>query len=84
MHTLYQQLLRSGTSIGANIEEALAGFSRNDFIYKMNIALKECHESHYWIRLVKDSNILNTQEVDIVLSLCGEIKKILTSIIKTS
>ena len=54
---LSSQLLRSGTSIGANVEEALAGHSRKDFLHKMNIATKEARESHYWLRSLKDSDI---------------------------
>ena len=54
---LANQLLRSGTSIGANIEEAIAGQSRKDFISKMSIALKEARETNYWLRLLRDSNI---------------------------
>jgi four helix bundle protein len=76
--------LRSGTSVGANVEEALAGFSKNDFIYKMNLALKECHESHYWIRLIRDTSIVSEEGTVDVLNLCDELKKILTSIVKTS
>lgn len=54
--TLGWQLLRSGTSVGANVEEAQAAQSRRDFISKNNIALKEARESHYWLRLLTDSN----------------------------
>jgi len=52
---LSKQVLRAGTSIGANVEEALAGISRRDFIAKMSIASKEARETHYWLRLVKTS-----------------------------
>jgi len=53
--TLANQLLRSGTSIGANVEEAQAGQSKADFIAKMSIARKEARETHYWLRLLKES-----------------------------
>ena len=52
---LSKQLLRSGTSIGANVEEALAGQSRADFLSKMSIASKEARETHYWLRLIRDN-----------------------------
>jgi len=52
---LSKQLLRSGTSIGANVEEAIAGQSRKDFISKMSIASKEARETNYWLRLIRDS-----------------------------
>lgn len=53
-----RQILRSGTSIGANVEEALAGISRLDFIAKMSVASKEARETHYWLRLLRDSKIV--------------------------
>lgn len=56
------QLLRSGTSIGANIEEALAGRSRKDFFAKMSIASKEARETNYWLRLIRDAEILDGQQ----------------------
>jgi four helix bundle protein len=56
---LSKQLLPSGTSIGANIEEAIGGQSRKDFYAKLTIAYKEARESHYWIRLLKDTNYLS-------------------------
>lgn len=55
-----KQLLKSGTSIGANVEEAIGAFSKYDFIYKMSLALKEARETNYWLRLVRDSKIINT------------------------
>ena len=56
---LGKQLLRSSTSIGANAEEVIGAFSKPDFAYKMSIALKEARETHYWLRLIRDSNMLN-------------------------
>jgi four helix bundle protein len=55
---LSKQLLRSGTSIGANIEEAIGGQSRKDFFAKLSISYKEARETHYWIRLLTDMNYL--------------------------
>ena len=77
------QLLRSATSIGANVEEALAGHSRKDFLHKMTIASKEARETFYWLRLLRDSEILNTEQSQDIISESEEIVKILTSIIKT-
>ena len=78
-----QQLLRSGTSIGANVEEALAGQSRKDFFAKMSIASKEARESKYWLRLLKDSGISDTDEAQELLEKSEVLVKILTSIVKT-
>ena len=77
------QLLRSGTSIGANVEEALAGQSRKDFFAKMSIASKEARETNYWLRLIKDAGILHGQESQNLLEASEELVKILTSIVKT-
>lgn len=81
---LSKQLLRSGTSIGANIEEAQAAQSRADFISKMSIASKEARETNYWLRLLRDSGTLDTVSVDPLLVESESIINILTSIIKTS
>ena len=84
--TLSKQLLRSGTSIGANINEAQAGQSKADFISKMSIASKEARETKYWIELLIKTDYLNIKE-DYVKSLLNEIDeliKIITSIVKTS
>jgi four helix bundle protein len=80
---LSSQLLRSGTSIGANVEEALAGHSRKDFLHKMNIATKEARETRYWLRLLKDSGILSESQADSIINESDELVKILTSIVKT-
>ena len=77
------QLLRSGTSIGANVEEALAGKSRKDLFAKMSIASKEARETNYWLRLIKDSNILDGQISKNLIESSEELIKILTSIVKT-
>ena len=80
---LSSQLLRSGTSIGANVEEALAGHSKKDFLHKMNIATKEAREACYWLRLLKDSGILSESQADSIINESDELVKILTSIVKT-
>ena len=77
------QLLRSGTSIGANIEEALAGRSRKDFFNKMSIASKEARETNYWLRLLRDANMLEKQDSKTFIEESEELIKILTSIVKT-
>ncbi len=77
------QLLRSGTSIGANVEEALAGRSRKDFYAKMSIASKEARETNYWLRLIIDAEILDKKMCNSVLKTSEELIKILTSIVKT-
>ena len=77
------QLLRSGTSIGANVEEALAGQIRKDFFAKMSIASKEARETNYWLRLINDSEILDKKKCSSLLKESEELIKILTSIVKT-
>ena len=78
---LTNQLVRSGTSIGANIREAFYAHSKADFIAKLQIALKECSESEYWLELLIESNYYD--EVTI-LDRCAEIKRILISSINTA
>ncbi len=80
---LSKQLLRSGTSVGANIEEAIGGQSRKDFFAKLTIAYKEARESHYWIRLLKDTGYLNEKEFNDLINDIEEILKIIGSIQKT-
>ena len=81
---LSKQLLRSGTSIGANIAEAEQAQSKPDFISKMNIALKEASETKYWIKLLTSTNYLTELESVSILDDCIELKKMLVSIIKSS
>ncbi|MCD6579044.1 four helix bundle protein [bacterium] len=78
------QLVRSGTSIGANIEEALAGQSKRDFTAKMSIASKEARETNYWLRLLRDSQLVSKEKVEFLIDESKEIISILTSIVKTS
>jgi four helix bundle protein len=81
---LSRQVLRSGTSIGANIEEAFQGQSSSDFIHKLSIANKEAFETNYWLRLLRDSSMLTKVQADSLLSECEELQKMLTAAIKTS
>ncbi len=81
---LAKQLLRSGTSIGANVEEAQAGQSRKDFINKMAIALKEARETNYWLRLLEASKILPKEKLAELIKESDEIKKIIGAIIVKS
>jgi four helix bundle protein len=81
---LSKQVLRSGASIGANIEEALAGISRRDFTAKMGIASKEARETHYWLRLIQDSESITSNAVLPMLRDVEELLRILTAIVKTS
>ncbi|WP_459480265.1 four helix bundle protein [Clostridium saccharoperbutylacetonicum] len=81
-YVLSKQLLRSGTSIGANVKEALRGESRRDFISKMNIALKEAEETEYWLELLMMSDYLDCNTDKSILEDCKELCKILTSISK--
>lgn len=81
---LSKQLLRSGTSIGANVREALKGQSRRDFLSKMSIALKEAEETEYWLELLILSKYLNSNNGDAILRNCRELCKILSSIVNTT
>src|SRR5262249_33960146 len=82
-YVLSKQVLRSGTSIGANVEEALAGQSRADFLSKMAIASKEARETLYWLRLLRDSHIVNVS-VTAELEHAEELVRMLTSIVKST
>ena len=81
---LSKQVVRSGTSIGANVEEAGAGQSRKDFISKMAISSKEARETNYWLRLLRDSQLCKDIDYTNLINESEEIIKILTSIVKTS
>jgi len=82
-YTLSKQLLRSGTSIGANIEEAIGGQSEKDFFAKLTIAYKEARETHYWLRLLTDTAYLTNNESESLLADVDELLKIIGSIQKT-
>ncbi len=83
-YVLSKQLLRSATSVGANTEEAVQAQSKADFIHKFSIAQKEAFETHYWIRLLRDSEYLNQGKATQLLSECEEIQRIITAIIVKS
>ncbi len=81
---LLSQVLRSGTSIGANVTEAQDAFSKKDFIYKMSISLKESRETDFWLRLFEAAEIISGKEIESIKSDNVELIKILTSILKTA
>lgn len=81
---LCAQLLKSGTSVGANIEEAIGGSSRIDFAHKLEIAYKEARETRYWLRLLKESELLENKLVKSFTIDCEEIIKILTAILNST
>ena len=80
---LSKQILRSGTSIGANVAEALCGFSRKDFLAKMYIAFKECVETIYWLELLYSGEYITKNEYISLHNDCDELRRILSSITKT-
>ena len=82
--TLTNQLLRSGTSIGANIHEANYASSKADFIAKLQIALKECHETEYWLKLFVKTNIINESIYLKLSGNSGKIRRLLISSINTA
>jgi four helix bundle protein len=81
---LSKQILRSGTSIGANIHEAVASESKKDFIHKLGMSVKEARETSYWLNLLKDSEYISNEEFDKLNNSCEEIIRILNSIILTT
>ena len=83
-YILSKQLMRSGTSIGANIMESQQAQSRADFVSKLNIALKEAVETNYWIRLLQATDYLTDSEYTSVINDCKELEKLLTAIVKTT
>lgn len=82
-NTLSKQLLRSATSIGANINEAKYGNSKSDFISKLHISLKETGESIYWIKLLKNTKLVKEAEANDLLYRAEEIKKMLVASLNT-
>lgn len=83
-YILSKQVLRSGTSIGANIKEALQAQSRKDYLSKMNIALKEASETEYWLELLIETNYIDKNQSSSILQDCVEINKMLIAIVKTT
>lgn len=82
-YVLSRQLLKSATSIGANLEESIGGQSTRDFYTKLHIAYKEARETKYWLRLLKDTNYFSQDDASYLLADCEEILKILGAIIRT-
>ena len=82
-YILSKQLLKSGTSIGANVREAIGGQSKEDFIAKMHIALKEAYETEYWLELLYSTDYLAENEFKSIFTDCRELTNILASILKT-
>ncbi|MBC8384076.1 MAG: four helix bundle protein [Candidatus Cloacimonetes bacterium] len=83
-YPVIQQLLKSGTSIGANIEEANAAQSKKDFLAKMYISFKEARETNYWLRLIKESEITKSRETDELIKISLSLIKMLSSITYTT
>ena len=83
-YTIGKQLMRSGTSIGANVKEAIRGYTKADFTSKMSISLKEASETEYWIELLRDANYISEKQASSMLADCTELIKLLMTIIKTS
>ena len=81
---LSKQLLRSGTSIGANVEEADGGISKADFSNRISVTYKEAKETHYWLRLLHATGYLEKNSFDSIIADCNEICKILFSILRTT
>jgi four helix bundle protein len=81
---LSKQFLRSGTSVGANVNEAICAQSKRDFVHKLSISLKEARETQYWLSLLNDSDYITKSLFEKINTLCGEIIKILSSIILTT
>lgn len=83
-YSLFNQLERSGTSVGANIREAKYAHSRPDFIAKLQIALKECYETEYWLEIAQEAKLLCAENIKDILHDCGSIRRMLISAINTA
>lgn len=83
-YVISKQLLRSGTSVGANVTEALCGISKKDFLAKMYIAFKECVETQYWLELLSETDFLSKSEFKSINNDCEELRKLLSSITKST
>lgn len=84
VYVLSKQILRSGTSIGANVHESINAQSKMDFVNKLNIALKEANETEYWLELLHESNYLDDIQFDSINNDCGKLVATLTKIIKST
>lgn len=83
-YVLSKQLLRAGTSIGANLAEAQEAQSKRDFLAKVGISLKECSETNYWLRLLNKTEFLTTEEYESISTDCTELLRLLTAAVKTT
>lgn len=83
LNDLLRQILRSGTSIGANVAEAQEAISKKDFINKLSIALKEARETEYWLKVLNEASIIDNKEFESLINDCNEIIKLLVTILKT-
>ena len=83
-YVISKQLLRCGTSVGANIFEANYAFSARDFVHKLTVSRKEANESIYWLKLLQFSQFLDDSQAEVLIKQCDEIMRILTSSIKTA
>ena len=84
LRALYEQLLRSGTSIGANVSEAQSAHSKKDFVNKLNISLKESRETDFWLKVLHAAEIINENEFESIYKDCDELERLLVSSIKTA
>ena len=82
-YVISRQILRSGTAIGSNVEEAIGGQSKKDFVAKLSIAYKEARETHYWLRILRDSDFMEKEQAEEFLKDCDELMRIIGSIQKT-
>ena len=83
-YLMAKQLLRCGTSIGANVAESQQAQSRPDFISKLNIALKEAYETNYWLRLLHETHYITQAQFNSLFSDCNELERLLISIVKST
>lgn len=83
-YTLSKQVLRSGTSIGANVEESIHAQSKIDFVHKLSIAQKEAAETRYWLRLLKEGSYIKQNLAESMLSDCDELQRMLAASVKTA
>ena len=83
-YVLSKQVLRSGTSIGANVEEAIGGQSKKDFVSKLSIAYKETRETIYWLKLMKETKYIENSQADELIGNCDELARIIAAILKSS
>ncbi|HEX2933895.1 MAG TPA: four helix bundle protein [Bacteroidales bacterium] len=83
-YVIGKQILRSGTSVGANIEEALGAISKKEFIAKVQISYKECRETRFWLRLLIDTEFIDKPLFESIMKDCEELIKLTTAILKSS